>query len=665
MGLTAIFGSPGHHNGGTRMKKHMIITLVVAAMLLLPLGSALATDVFISKTETLQWNPDKAYEGYNLFVNDGKNWLVDMEGRVVNSWDYVDTPHGMYAHLLENGNIRVHSSPSYVPRAPLQAGGSQGRIEEYNWEGDRVWFMDMFDGWTETAGVRTRGDGSTATYRFHHDAQRMYNDAIDAWTYIVLIWVAKGEADADNLGVDSDLNGGSRAAADDPETDVDESQLATWSPCGLIEILPDYASGEGGDIIWYWTFADHMVTTDPDGTGAALRADDSDNEYYLDWAGRTSRRPLITDTAGIAANPQLLDVNGMHYTAPDGPRTDYQHCNSIDYDENTGHVAINAKAANEFFVVDHDGTFLADATANDWSSVGAAARGAAGDFLYRWGNRANYGQGQPAGFYDEGDMEMYGTHDIQFINDYHWRAPRAGDTWEDPADYGTQYMLPGAGDFMMYDNGCYNPLNAGSKIIQVDPYVDTAYNRNGDVIATADDSASGFQLAGTSGYVDSADLPRRAQVAWEYGGGRNGIYSFYSSYISGCTRMPNGNTIICSGATSHFFEVTAEKEVVWEYLLPTVSDGVFSTTKGAQGGANMCFRFHRFAADHPALKGRDLTPGATLTGRTPSLVGEYAYEPEVVVPPAPTGWGTSGLATGEGGGGSAGGTGGGVGGGTY
>ena len=636
------------------MKKHMMITLVVAAMLLLPLSSALATDVFVSATETLQWNPDKSYEGYNLFNDNGVGtYLVDMEGRVVNSWFGMDTKPGMYAYLMENGNLRVEGSPSYVPAAPLQAGGSQGRIEEYDWAGNRVWFMDVFDGWTETAGVRTQGDGTTATFRQHHDFQRMYNAELGKWTYMVLVWVAKNEADADNMGVEDQYNGGSRLV-DNTRTTQDEStmDLATWSPDALMEIVPDYESGEGGDIVWYWTFADHMLTTDADGTGAAMRAADSGNEFYTDWAGRISRRPLITDTAGIAANPQLLDVHGMHYSVPDGPRVDYQHCNSFDYDENTGYVAINAKAANEFFVVDHDGTFIVDAApgtaANgyDTNAVGAEARTDAGNFLYRWGNRANYGQGQPAGFFDEGDMEMYGTHDIQFILDYHWRAPRTGDTWAAPT---AAFALPGANNFLMFDNGCYNPLNLGSKIIEVDPYEDGG---------TATSAASGFQLAGTSGFVDSADLPRRAQVVWEFGGGRNGIYSFYSSYISSTMRMPNGNTIVCSGATSHFFEVTDTKEVVWEYLMPSRdTNGVYQTTKGEQidSGANMCFRFHRFAADHPALAGRDLTPGATLTGRTPALVGEFTAAPAVVTPPAPTGWGTSGLSVSEGGGGSAGG----------
>jgi hypothetical protein len=650
------------------MKKQILITMVVVAMLLLPLSSAMATDVFISATETLQWNPDKAYEGYNLFNVNGQNtYLVDMEGRIVNEWEggYDGTPMGMYAFLMENGNLRAHQGPSYAPGGNLNAGGAQGRLSEYNWAGERIWTMDLMDGedvngdgvLDEDDYVPITGFGGArngyfnGSYRFHHDAQRMYNDAIDEWTYMVLIWVSKDQTDADYMGVDPALNRRSRTLTDDAGTAWDESTSPTWSPCALIEVLPDYESGVGGDVIWYWTFTDHMVTADPGGTAATVGWDD--------WAGRASTPPTVLGAGEtIADYPNLLDVNGMHYSKPDGPRADYQHCNSFDYDETTGYVAINAKAANEFFVVDHDGTFLTGATADDWSAVGLTARGPAGDFLYRFGNRANYGQGKPAGFFDEGDMEMYGTHDIQFIMDSHWRPPYgSADTWTAAT---AEYALPGAGNFLMFDNGCYNPMNAGSNIREVNPYEDGG---------TADDTASGFQLAGISGYVDSADLPRRAQVPWVYGEGpqgRNNPYNFYSSYISSAQRLPNDNTIVCSGATSHFFEVTDDKEVVWEYLLPHVQDGVFQTTKGGQGGADMAFRFHRYAADHPALAGRDLTPGPTMTGRTPSLVGEVVSAPVVSAPPpAPTGWGTSGLTAGDGGGGDADGTGGGTGSGAY
>lgn len=627
-------------------KKHFIIMMVVAAMMLLPLNSAFA--IYNMPTEMLKWDPDKAQNGYNAFITGGKAWLVDMEGQVVNSWEGVDVEPGGFLHAMENGRWRVAPSPSYRPGAALTAGGGRGRIEEYTWEGERYWWWDVFDGVVSDGAGGYTSDPALATFRAHHDWQLMYNSELGEWTYMILIWVAKGEADADNIGVDPALEGPSRADAGE----------ATWSPCALIEVRPLYdvqdntpLENDSAEIIWYWTFSDHMVTTDPDN-----RAVSTD---WTDWSGRISMPPVIVsttdgDTDSIRANPQLLDVNGIRYTDYSGPRTDWQHCNSFDYDENTGLVAINAKASNEFFVIDHDGTFVAGATpgtfANGWDTneVGAEARTSAGDFIYRWGNPSNYYSGEPAGWFDEGDMEMYGTHDIQFIWDYHWRAPRTGDTWAMPP---ASMALPGANNFLLFDNGCYNPTVAGSKIVEVNPYIlDGDGNTGASMVEPAPDG------------VNSVGLVRRDQVVWEHGGGRDEINAFYSRYISGCTRMPNGNTIVDAGSWSHFFEVTVDNEVVWEYVVPPTSGEEFQGVLDRRYGT---FRFHRFLSSHPALAGRDLTPGATLTGRVPAEVGTVVTVTPADPPPAPTGWGTAGLSAGEGGGGSAGGTGTGSGGGVY
>jgi len=58
--------------------------------------------------------------------------------------------------------------------------------------------------------------------------------------------------------------------------------------------------------------------------------------------------------------------------------------------------------------------------------------------------------------------------------------------------------------------------------------------------------------------------PERA--AWSYSEPDQG--SFFSMTMSGAQRLANGNTFICSGATGVLFEVTSEKETVWEYSTP-------------------------------------------------------------------------------------------------
>ena len=113
---------------------------------------------------------------------------------------------------------------------------------------------------------------------------------------------------------------------------------------------------------------------------------------------------------------------------------------------------------------------------------------------------------------------------------------------------------------------------------------------------------------------------------------------FSSSFISGAQRLTNGNTLICSGADGRLFEVTAQKEIVWEYINPFFDEGITPAGRrgpnrrqgggprgdgppgrdrgqggpggrrgggrpgGGGGGApNIVFRALRIAPDHPGL----------------------------------------------------------------
>jgi outer membrane protein assembly factor BamB len=60
--------------------------------------------------------------------------------------------------------------------------------------------------------------------------------------------------------------------------------------------------------------------------------------------------------------------------------------------------------------------------------------------------------------------------------------------------------------------------------------------------------------------------PKTNQVVWEYSD--NPAYNFFSPYISGARRLPNGNTLITEGMFGRMFQVTPEGDVVWEYINP-------------------------------------------------------------------------------------------------
>lgn len=70
--------------------------------------------------------------------------------------------------------------------------------------------------------------------------------------------------------------------------------------------------------------------------------------------------------------------------------------------------------------------------------------------------------------------------------------------------------------------------------------------------------------------------PVTLKVVWSYIGSDSEVgmmaminnTTFYSQLISAAQRLPNGNTLITEGCFCRLFEVTPEKEIVWEYRAP-------------------------------------------------------------------------------------------------
>ena len=88
-------------------------------------------------------------------------------------------------------------------------------------------------------------------------------------------------------------------------------------------------------------------------------------------------------------------------------------------------------------------------------------------------------------------------------------------------------------------------------------------------------------------------------------------YSFYSAFISGAHRLPNGHTFITEGMKGRLFEIDTDGRTVWEYWIPysgdyRLPDGSFAQPAGPfQFGT---FRSTMLPADHPGLAGRELAP---------------------------------------------------------
>ena len=95
---------------------------------------------------------------------------------------------------------------------------------------------------------------------------------------------------------------------------------------------------------------------------------------------------------------------------------------------------------------------------------------------------------------------------------------------------------------------------------------------------------------------------------------------FYADHISGCQRLENGNTLICSGPQGRFFEVDDAGDIVWEYINPvfgnTILDQGDSPPQDPFGGdfqmSNSVFRCEKIDSDFIGFENYQLFPGVPI-----------------------------------------------------
>jgi sugar lactone lactonase YvrE len=376
-------------------------------------------------------------------------------------------------------------------------------------------------------------------YSPHHDWVRIHNKALGEPTmlYIANRMITHQEA------ID--------AGCDPAKGPYDGAQLDS-----IVEIDME------GNIIWEWRFFDHTVQDiDP------------------------TKPNYVGEGKTVADYPHRINVN-----IPGRPvKRDWLHCNSLDYNPELGQVVTNS-VQGEFYVIDHDGTFVAD----DPEESKRLAAGPKGDFLYRFGDPARYAQGDPPSILPDwtqsttGNKQIGGAHDVQWIDE----------------------GLPGAGNFLIFNNAQYLfERTPQSYILEINGNLDREGRDTGEYVNPPD--AGYFRWEHPN--RDSQKTPRWVsnQIVWMYYSRSN--QGFFSHIGSGAQRLPNGNTLICAMTEGHFFEVTPEAEVVWEYINPVTTDGVVRVLKDAFPMSNAVFRAYRYGPDHPALQGRDLKPMGLLT----------------------------------------------------
>ena len=90
------------------------------------------------------------------------------------------------------------------------------------------------------------------------------------------------------------------------------------------------------------------------------------------------------------------------------------------------------------------------------------AAGDEGDFIFRWGNPCVYDSGECPRSINEGQssvdghQQVFRTHDIQWIRG------------KEITPFGSD--LPGAGNFLVFDNGNRRLGSRFSRLVEIDPY---------------------------------------------------------------------------------------------------------------------------------------------------------------------------------------------------
>jgi hypothetical protein len=183
--------------------------------------------------------------------------------------------------------------------------------------------------------------------------------------------------------------------------------------------------------------------------------------------------------------------------------------------------------------------------------------------------------------------------------------------------------LPGAGHLMVFNNGQYLfQRTPGSSILEINPFLDAGGRDTGAYVNPPD---AGYRRETYD--RDTHNQPRQIskQVVWSYRSVNS--HGFFSHIGSSGQRLPNGNTFICSDTEGHFFEVTSQGELVWEYLNPVTREGPVKVLGDGLPMVNSAFRAYRYPLDHPAFKGRDLTPNGTITERAEKGIDVYRKRP--------------------------------------
>jgi hypothetical protein len=332
---------------------------------------------------------------------------------------------------------------------------------------------------------------------------------------------------------------------------------ALWSDW-VFELRPTPPTG--GEIVWEWHAKDHLIQdfdpSKPNHGSVPARPERIDingdhrseppqtPEQLAELERLEQEMSALGYAGGNAGEEDPQGAAPEELKAKEREHRDWMHTNSVDHQPSTDLILLSVPRLNEIWILDHSTT-----TEEARGSRGGRWK-KGGDLLYRWGNPQQYGAGTAA------DRQLYFQHQPE---------------WVPPG-------FPGAGNVLVFNNGRERTPTEYSSV---------------DELELPFDQERGFVREPGKAFGP-------AQPSWSY----SAPADFYSHFISGCQRLPSGNTFVCSGKQGRLFEVTPAREIVWEYWNPHGGDIERKAPPGEPPSPvepTSCFRAQWIAMDHPAL----------------------------------------------------------------
>jgi hypothetical protein len=525
-------------------------------------GAMLPSGAATEKTGLLL-NDARAFQGYTLLapLAHPKTYLIDMEGRVVKTWETNCGP-GLSAYLLEDGHLL--RSGLLAEDALASTPGAGGRFQEFAWDGSLLWDFQ----WANSKQLP------------HHDFCRLPNGNL-----LAIVWEKKTAREA-------------VAAGRKPETTGDPYLL----PDCVMELKP--VGKTAAEVVWQWHIWDHLIQDHN-----PARANYGDVAAHPELIDINYGEGVITSMASKDGKDgdALKKLRSLGYIGSPAPgkklpkiNPDWTHINSVAYNADLDQIMLSVYAFSEIWIIDHS-TTAAQAAGH---SGGRSGKG--GDLLYRWGNPRAYRAGSIQ------DQRLANQHDA------HWIPPGLPGVGHVLVFNNGTRRPPPEGSYSSVDeivipvnsNGQYMFKSRTASAPDQPAWTYSAPNKSeffAQLMSGAQRLPNGNTLICSSLDGLIFEVTEDKRVVWKY---RYAVGGSPVAAVASRTACPNATF----WAVGDGF-LPEHGEVLCSFLeepdvAPAAAKGAVSGV-GGQAPASL-FRAYRYAPGYAGLAGKVLKPGKTL-----------------------------------------------------